>query len=115
MSRSKTEKRKTQDQDVDIKDGKKVQSCETKLSEPTTQDDTVNSSKINGDNKSGACPKMAGEFDMGEGFTFGGYKFNEIIDGKIRCGVCQVDCIRLVFHLNGNKKCSEKKLGDHQF
>ena len=41
-------------------------------------------------------------------FKFGGFDFPEVGGNKIRCGVCQVDCIRLVFHLNRNKECSEK-------
>ena len=41
-------------------------------------------------------------------FEFGGVLFKELSNGRIKCGVCQTDCIRLVVHLNNNNRCSGK-------
>ena len=40
-------------------------------------------------------------------FKFGEVCFEELDNGKMRCGVCQIECIRLMSHLNGSKKCSQ--------
>ena len=41
-----------------------------------------------------------------KGFKFGGVLFEEINNGKIRCGICQTECLRLVVHLNSSERCS---------
>ena len=41
-------------------------------------------------------------------FKFGGYDFKEIESNKISCGVCQVECTRLIVHMNGSIKCAEQ-------
>ena len=41
-------------------------------------------------------------------FHFGGYDFKEIGCNKIRCGVCQDECVRLVVHMNGSKNCAKQ-------
>ena len=42
-----------------------------------------------------------------EFFQFGQVCFEELDSGKIKCGVCQIECIRLMSHLNGSQKCSQ--------
>ena len=109
LSRRKTaEKRKAHDQDFDKRGCKNLQSFEIKDSKQSKEDKMVNFSQLTGVGKSTASPKMALKSNMDELFSFGNYEFKELGDGKVRCGVCQVECIRLVFHLNGNVKCAEK-------
>ena len=42
-----------------------------------------------------------------EDFIFEDIRFKENENGKISCGVCEVECIRLVVHMNSNKYCTE--------
>ena len=42
-----------------------------------------------------------------EDFIFEDIRFKENENGKISCGVCKVECIRLVVHMNSNKYCTE--------
>ena len=55
-------------------------------------------------------PKSESATKVGDAtnFKFGGFDFEELENGRIRCGVCQVECIRLVLHINGSPKCAEK-------
>ena len=41
------------------------------------------------------------------GFIFEGILFIETGTGKVKCGVCQVECSRLIVHMNGNDYCTE--------
>ena len=41
------------------------------------------------------------------GFIFEDILFENTCDGKVRCGVCQAECDRLVVHMNGNEYCTE--------
>ena len=41
------------------------------------------------------------------GFIFEDILFENTGDGKVRCGVCQVMCDRLIVHMNGNTYCTE--------
>ena len=45
--------------------------------------------------------------EVKEGFNFANVCFIEVNNGKIKCGICQIECIRLMSHLNGSKKCSQ--------
>ena len=42
-----------------------------------------------------------------DGFIFEDILFKNTEDGKVRCGVCQVECSRLIVHMNGNEYCTE--------
>ena len=39
-------------------------------------------------------------------FKFDDIWFRELKNGKIRCGVCKIECVRLIVHLNSSVKCS---------
>ena len=39
-------------------------------------------------------------------FNWGNLVFLELTNGKIRCGVCQQECVRLISHMNGSIECS---------
>ena len=52
--------------------------------------------------------KTIGKDEKAASFRFGGFDFEELENGKVRCGVCQVECIRLVAHINGSVRCAEK-------
>ena len=41
------------------------------------------------------------------GFIYEDILFKETGDGKVICGVCEVDCKRLIVHMNGNEYCTE--------
>ena len=41
---------------------------------------------------------------MGD-FIFENIRFKVTETGKISCGVCEVECLRLIVHMNGNKNC----------
>ena len=45
--------------------------------------------------------------DEAEGFIFEDILFKNTEDGKVICGVCQVECSRLIVHMNGNDYCTE--------
>ena len=45
--------------------------------------------------------------DESEGFIFEGILFRETSTGKMECGVCKVECSRLIVHMNGNDYCTE--------
>ena len=60
------------------------------------------------DGRSDTSKKNAKEYEKEGYFRIDGIEFKEAGDGKIRCGVCNVECIRLVAHMNGSKKCVEK-------
>ena len=45
--------------------------------------------------------------DETEDFIFENIRFKENEKGKITCGVCEVECIRLIVHMNDNKYCTE--------
>ena len=42
-----------------------------------------------------------------ESFKWGNIKFEETQNEKIRCGLCETECLRLVTHLNGSPGCSK--------
>ena len=42
---------------------------------------------------------------MGD-FIFEDICFKETKTGKICCGVCEVECSRLIVHMNGNEYCT---------
>ena len=42
-----------------------------------------------------------------EDFIFENIRFRETETGNTRCGVCEVECDRLIVHMNGNKYCTE--------
>ena len=39
-------------------------------------------------------------------FQYEGICFQDIAKNKVRCGVCQVECVRLIVHLNGSPDCA---------
>ena len=39
-------------------------------------------------------------------FKWGNIMFEEMENEKIKCGLCQAECVRLVSHLNGRPICS---------
>ena len=41
-----------------------------------------------------------------ESFKFEGICFKELRNGNVICGICQVECIRLVVHMNESSLCS---------
>ena len=41
------------------------------------------------------------------GFVYENILFKETGNGKIECGVCQVECSRLILHMNKNEYCTE--------
>ena len=42
-----------------------------------------------------------------EDFIYENILFKETKNGKIKCGVCEVECTKLVAHMNGNRYCTE--------
>ena len=40
-------------------------------------------------------------------FIWGNVKFEEIENDKIKCGLCQVECLRLISHMNGSPRCTK--------
>ena len=42
-----------------------------------------------------------------KGFNFASVCFEELNNGKIKCEICQTECIRLMSHLNGNMQCRQ--------
>ena len=40
-------------------------------------------------------------------FQYEGICFQELAQNKVRCGVCQVECARLIVHLNGSPDCAK--------
>ena len=44
--------------------------------------------------------------DPKKSFDWGNLVFLELTNGKIRCGVCQQECVRLISHMNGSIECS---------
>ena len=42
-----------------------------------------------------------------EAFIYENILFKETENDKIVCGVCEVECSRLIVHMNGNKYCTE--------
>ena len=42
-----------------------------------------------------------------DSFKFGGFEFKEMGKDKIMCGVCQIECIRLIVHMNGSLNCAK--------
>ena len=55
----------------------------------------------------GVSPTKDKEYEVAECFKFEGISFRELNNGNIICGVCQVECMRLVVHLNESLKCSD--------
>ena len=45
--------------------------------------------------------------DKNEDFVFEGICFKELENGKLMCGICEVECSRLIVHMNGNRYCTE--------
>ena len=39
------------------------------------------------------------------GFKFEDILFEETKNGKVKCGICQVECGRLIVHMNDNDYC----------
>ena len=46
--------------------------------------------------------------DPKKSFGWGNLVFLELTNGKIRCGVCQQECVRLISHMNGSIECSRE-------
>ena len=40
-----------------------------------------------------------------EGFRYEGILFEELPQNKVRCGICQKECGRLIVHINGSREC----------
>ena len=45
--------------------------------------------------------------EVNKSFNFANISFKELDNGKISCGICQTECIRLMSHLNGSIECSQ--------
>ena len=41
-------------------------------------------------------------------FEWGNIKFEEMENKKMRCGICQIECLRLISHINGSAKCRNR-------
>ena len=54
-----------------------------------------------------ATKKNPKNLEEKEDFVFDNIRFKGTENGKIRCGICELECARLVVHLNGNKYCTE--------
>ena len=54
-----------------------------------------------------ASPKKHKNTDDIPGFIYEDILFKETGEGEVICGVCEVECKRLIFHMNGNEYCSE--------
>ena len=46
-------------------------------------------------------------FENLESFRYEDISFDELPKNKVRCGICKVECGRLIVHLNFSKKCAE--------
>merc|ERR1712243_159882 len=52
-------------------------------------------------------PKIVKKSHESKSFKFGGLCFRELDNGNMICGICQVECPKLVFHMNDSSMCSE--------
>ena len=43
-----------------------------------------------------------------EGFKYSDIYFKELPQNKVECGICQVDCSRLIVHLNASTDCAKQ-------
>ena len=84
-------------QDVGKNEYKRTKTC----------DSQAKSSQTTSDGKSETGQVTAAKSNKDRAFSFGGFEFKELGYGKIRCAICQIECIRLVYHLNGSVKCAE--------
>ena len=78
--------------------------------------------KIYGDNKDGndltdqpdsseSSKKKEKWEDNSNDFKSGSFCFKNLDNSKVRCGVCQVDCSRLIVHLNKSIQCAKNFKG----
>ena len=65
--------------------------------------------KMSSENKKPAmvAPKKGKEYEESECFKFEGICFRELGNGNIICGICQLECMRLVAHMNESSRCSD--------
>ena len=80
----------------DIKD--LISDCSTNASEEKVSSESVEKDET----ENGETKEERNDVD----FKFDEIWFRELINGKIRCGVCEIECVRLVVHLNSSAKCS---------
>ena len=66
-------------------------------------------------NDSDVTQKNPKRFEETEDFIFEDIRFMETENGKIRCGVCEVECEKLILHMNRNKYCTEYFSNMHMF
>merc|ERR1711954_39387 len=59
-----------------------------------------------------ADPKKNKEYEESECFKFEGICFRELGNGNIICGICQLEVMRLVVHMNESSRCSDIFLMD---
>ena len=55
---------------------------------------------------SDATKKNPKKVDETEDFIFEDIRFRETGNCKVKCGICEVECTRLIVHMNGNKYCT---------
>ena len=80
----------------DIKD--LISDCTTNASEEKVSSESVEKDEP----EKGETKEIKNDVD----FKFDEIWFRELINGKIRCGVCKIECVRLIVHLNSSAKCS---------
>ena len=61
----------------------------------------------NKDNRKMQALKIEKKNDESKSFKFGGISFKELDNGNMICGICQVECPKLVFHIKDSSMCSE--------
>ena len=69
--------------------------------------DTPSKKLKTNENETNVSKKKDGKEVEAEGFIFEDILFKNTEDGKVRCGVCQVECSRLIVHMNGNEYCPQ--------
>ena len=58
-------------------------------------------------NKTNQTARVAG-LKHEKGFEYEGVHFEELEQNKVRCGICMVQCSRLIVHMNRNKECTQR-------
>merc|ERR1711954_20256 len=53
------------------------------------------------------APQNGKEYEESECFKFEAICFRELGNGNIICGICQLECMRLVAHMNESSRCSD--------
>ena len=71
-----------------------------------SQKNTQESCQTENKESSKTTEMNAKSIDEKQSFKFGGICFEELDNGKTRCGICQVECIRLIVHMNGKEECA---------